>query len=152
MKLDREANTWYTLWYTATKRAYPEDSKMAGYHERKPEHLLRLAMIQQAAAGSLILDTASLIRASRQLKFLEENMLTTFKWLGAKSVGQDQERIIGIIKAHDQRIEHSLLMRKMIFYMDIVQFRKAIETLRESEIIVQTTSNGITTYSLKESV
>lgn len=150
MDLDAKAENWFTLWYTASRDKIPEDSKMAGYHERKPDHLLRLAMIHQAAQMKTTIDTTALIRCSKQLEYLETNMLETFKWLGVKAVGQDQERLIRAIRSMNNRAEHSELLARMIFFMDVRQFRICIDTLVEAKKLKENVINGTKYYSLTD--
>src|SRR5262245_25482454 len=51
IELSAQALSWYSLWYAASRKGIPEDEKMAGYLERKPDHLLRLAMILALSEG-----------------------------------------------------------------------------------------------------
>ena len=130
------ALTWYTQWYAATRKNVPEDEKMAGYHERKPDHMIRLALILAAAERVMTITEEHVIRASRILHFLEKEMLSTFKWLGMKPAGQDQERLMRTLRAMGGRAEHSELLRKVIYFMNALQFKQAITTLIESNVVI----------------
>jgi hypothetical protein len=150
MRLTPEALEWYSTWYAATRKAVPEDEKMAGYHERKPDHLLRLAMVLALAEGKTTMDVEHLMRASHALAFLEGEMLYTFKWLGMRPIGQDQERIVRTLRACGGRMEHGELLRKLIYFMNARQFADAIRTLVESRVVREHLSPQSHYYELTE--
>jgi hypothetical protein len=126
---------WYNLWYASNKGNVPEDEKMAGYHERKPDHLLRLAMVLGICEGRQTINLEHMKCAGRILKFLEDSMVGTFKWLGIRPVGSLTEKIVRQLRASGGSMTHAALLQKMIFYMDAWEFRKAIETLVQSNTI-----------------
>lgn len=133
--MDQKATNWYVMWYSASRKNVPEDTKMAGYHERKPDHLTRIALILAISEGRNVITTDDLMIASKILSFLEKEMLITFKWLGVRPVGQDQERIIRTMKSMNGKASFSTLLRKMIFYMNAQQFRNSMETLVQSNMV-----------------
>lgn len=133
--LTPDAREWYALWYTASKKNIPEDSKMAGYHERKPDHILKMAMTFCLGDFTNKISTNHLIQSSVILTTVEKDMLLTFKWLGVKDVGIYQERLIRILRSVGGKMPYHLLLSKMIFYMDIVTFRRCLETLEQSHIV-----------------
>jgi len=149
-KLTPEGLSWYSQWYAASRKDIPEDEKMAGYHERKPDHILRLAIIMSLSERKTVVDVEQLVRASRILTFLEKEMLYTFKWLGMRPIGQDQERIVRTLKASGGRLQHSELLRKLIYFMNVVQFRNAIETLKQSNVITEHDTPTSHWYALTE--
>jgi hypothetical protein len=129
------AYQWYILWYTAQKKNIPEDSKMAGYHERKPDHMVRLALLLTVSEGRKEIEVDDLITANKILTHLEKEMLVTFKWLGMRPVGADQERIIRTLRSMGGEAERPDLLRKMIFYMNAHQFGLAMDTLLQSKVV-----------------
>jgi hypothetical protein len=147
-KLSEEAMEWYSQWYATTRRDVPEDEKMAGYHERKPDHMIRLAMIIAAAERRDEIDQPDILQASRLLAYIEAEMLYTFKWLGMKPIGQDQERIIRTLKAFGGEMEHADILRKLIYFMNAIQFKNSMETLTQSGIVKTTVTPQAITYKL----
>lgn len=143
-----DAFDWYVQWYAASRKNIPEDEKMAGYHERKPDHMIRIAMIMAVAAGRLVLTQEDILRSSRILYFLEKEMLYTFKWLGMRPIGQDQERVVRTIKAAGGTIEHGDLLRKLIYFMNAPQFKNSIDTLKQSNVVKELVTPTEVTYSL----
>src|SRR5262245_920050 len=126
---------WYNMWYTAGKRNVPEDEKMAGYHERKPDHRLRLAMILAISQERQKIVEADMITANKLLQYLEHSMLENFKWLGSRPIGADQNRLLQVLKANGGRMKSGDLLRKLIFYMNGQQYKLAIETLIHAGLI-----------------
>lgn len=143
---------WYQMWYTAGKKNIPEDEKMAGYHERKPDHLLRLAMVLAVSEERVRITREDMITSNKLLNFLEESMLTNFKWLGSKPVGVDQGRILTVLRANGGTMRSGDLLRKLVFYMNGMQFRQAIETLMHAGLILERPDHktGQHTYVLIE--
>jgi histone H3/H4 len=126
---------WYKVWYAQAKSNIPEDEKMAGYHERKPDHLLRMAMLMAMSQGRRTVTKEDLLASLAILQYMEKQMLSTFKWLGVKPIGVDQERILRTLKAHDNRMLAKDLLRTQIFYMNAVQFKLAVETLEQAGML-----------------
>jgi hypothetical protein len=149
MKFTPEAMDWYVQWYATTRKDIPEDEKMGGYHERKPDHIIRIAMIMAAAEGKLTMTYHHVVNASRILNFLEEEMLYTFKWLGMRPIGQDQERIIRTLKSAGGKMSRQELLRKLIYFMNAMQFNNSMTTLKESAIVIERGVPPDVTYILK---
>jgi DNA replicative helicase MCM subunit Mcm2 (Cdc46/Mcm family) len=150
IEFSEEAMSWYVQWYATTRQRIAEEEKMAGYHERKPDHMIRLGMIIAIAEKSTFIETRHVLQASRILHYLEKEMLYTFKWLGMKPIGQDQERVLRTIKSSGGRITHSELLRKLIYFMNAIQFKNAIDTLKQSNMIGEHATPQEVTYWLVE--
>jgi|SRR5262245_298131 len=136
MELQRDALEWYTQWYASTRKAFPEDEKMAGYHERKPDHMLRLGMVLARSERLESIPTRLITQASAILAFLEKEMLETFKWLGIKPAGQDQERILRIIKANE-RIRYEDLAAKLVYFMNARTLQDSLKMLVDGRLVIQ---------------
>lgn len=130
-----EPHRWYSLWYAGSRKNIPEDEKMAGYHERKPDHLLRLSILIALSQGRTKIDTPDLMASLKVLDFLERQMLGTFKWLGVRPIGVDQERVLRTLRANGMTMSSGDLLRKLIFYMNAQQFRMAMETLTQAGLV-----------------
>ena len=125
----------YSLWYAAGRKDIPEDEKMAGYHERKPDHLLRIAMVLALSEGKTVITTNHLIQGAKLLDYMEKQMLGTFKWLGINQIGVGQERILRTLRANGGRMMSNLLLKKLILYMNVQHFRQAMDTLTEAKMV-----------------
>jgi hypothetical protein len=146
LTFDKEATMWFNMWYSASKKKITEDTKMSGYQERKPDHLVRLAMLLAIGVQDKIITTEHLKQSSHILDYLEKEMLYTFKWLGMRPIGQDQERIVRTLKAMGGKASHNDLLRKLVFYMNAFQFKNSMETLLESKIVRDEFVNSVRMY------
>jgi hypothetical protein len=107
-------------------------------------------MILALSEGKREVDEEQLLRASRALVFLENEMLLTFRWLGMRPIGQDQERIVRTLRAHGGKMEHGDLLRRLIFFMNAPQFANAMRTLIESRVVRQRITPQSHIYELTE--
>ena len=148
MKL--EATKWYEDWYATHHKTGFTDEKFAGYHERKPDHLIRVAMILKvASAQSLTLDTGDLEQALRIMNWIESSLPSIFKSVAESSAGVHHQRLLKQIEAAGGKISHSVLLRKNQHILNARAFREAIETLKESECIKETHNNIEHMYILR---
>jgi len=131
-----EARAWYTHWYSKHHRTPTFDPKFAGYHERKPDHLLRVAfLLRIAEARSLTILSHDLERALGILDWMEALLPSVFETVATTPVGAMHQRILQHLKQAGGRMTHSQLLRKNQHAMNARQFREAIETLKDSETI-----------------
>jgi hypothetical protein len=135
------ATRWYDKWYrTRTGVTSTADKQFAGYYERKPDHLLRIAMILKAAGGGLspdtmVLDEADMVAAVNVLGWLEDYLPGTFDQLASSTVGEDQIRILRHLRSAGGAMEHSALLRRNSSRMNADAFKRALGTLREARLV-----------------
>ena len=88
-----EWNDWYF--------SKPENNS-AGWPQRRPDHLLRLAMILKASSSpDLILDEKVLETANRSLREIEKHFDKAYEEVGQSASSKDQERILNILMKGD---------------------------------------------------
>lgn len=134
-----EAHDWYTYWYR-TRPSLSGDKQFAGYFERKPDHLIRLAMIMKIAEmdptdKNYILDPSMLQRADAILYWLEGWLPAAFEEMTTTISGEDQSRIRRQLKMAGGSMEHSVLLRRNSSKMNAEQFKRCVNTLREAKLI-----------------
>ena len=136
VSLEASARAWYEAWYGKHKNQPVEDAKFAGYHERKPDHLLRMAiLLRVGAAESLTVTPADLERALQILDWMEASLPTVFRTVATSAAGTTQHHILKTLEASGGKMAHSLLLRKHQHMMNAREFHIAIQTLIESECI-----------------
>jgi len=136
--LEPEALDWYKTWYSKHHKGRVADEKFAGYHERKPDHLLRMAYLLRVASNmSLRVTLQDFVDSLRILDWLEEKLPRVFEGVSASTVGAAHSRIVEILRKSGGRLPHSILLRKMQHIMNARSFRDAVETLKESETIIE---------------
>ena len=142
-ELSPKAEQTYSLWYISTRHQIPEDTKMGGYHERKPDHLLRISLLLAISEGAERVQPEHFKQALAILAFIEIDMLRVFKKLGIRGAGIDQDRIIQTLKACGGSLPYSALVRKVVDFMSLKVFSDAIQTLERAGIIRQQPSGQI---------
>lgn len=135
-KFSPEASEWYIRWYKSRAQHHGE-KQFAGYFERKPDHIIRLAMTMKAAVSTtdFTISVDDLIHAERVLHWLEIWLPSTFEEMTASASGEDQARILRQLRSAGGKLTHTQLLRKNSARMNADQFRKAIATLREARLV-----------------
>lgn len=147
-----DGDKWYRAWYTkiATERRQIEDPKLSGYFERKPDHLIRLAMILAVSEGKTTQLTAELYERSLAiLNTLEIPMPDAFVSVGESFMGVNARRVLKQLNSAGGKLDHSKLLQKNYRYMDKDQFRKCIDTLHEAGLVDKGTLGKKKVYILK---
>lgn len=131
------ARRWYEYWYKHRVSPGASEKLFAGYYERKPDHIIRIAMAVKVSkqGNDFLLDEKDLVHADKVLSWLEEWLPNAFDQLTSSTVGEDQARILKQIRNAGGSIEHSALLRRNSSRLNAEQFRRAIETLKEAKLI-----------------
>jgi len=135
-KFSKAAHDWYMHWYQ-TRPALRGDKQFAGYHERKPDHIIRLAMIMRTAADidALEISDTDLILADKILEWLETYLPNTFDEMTETSQGIDQGRILRQLRDAGGTLEHVALLRLNKNKMNVENFKRCMTTLREAKLV-----------------
>jgi len=137
-----KAKDWYVTWYDKHHGSKVIDDKFAGYHERKPDHLLRIAMLLHIATyETLRIDTADLELALRILDWWEQFLPSLFDTVATTAQGADIQKILDLLRQAGGTCGHSLLMRRMQHRMNARTFREAVLTLIDSGSITEERDN-----------
>jgi hypothetical protein len=131
---DPKAIDWYKNWYKDLKTNYrTDDPKMSGYIERKPDHLIRLAMVLTLSeARPLVLTDETYYRALKLLNIVERYMVGIFIEVDAVAEGKDHTRLLAQIKRNNGKIAHDELLRMNYNKMGLDRFNKGIAMLVEA--------------------
>ena len=134
--LDPDAREWYIDWYSKHRKAKPPNDLFAGYYARKPDHLLRMAMLLRIAESqSQKITTTDFIRTLRILDWLEASLPQVFDTVAGTPTGIIHIRLLQQIKASGGKISHSSWLKQNQFFMNSRDFRLAVDTLKESGCI-----------------
>jgi len=130
------AREWYIAWYK-TRPSMQGEKQYAGYYERKPDHLIRIAIILVVSRGDgkMELTDVDLMQAEKILHWMEIWLPSTFEEMTASASGEDQTRILRQLKMHGGSMEHSTLLRRNSSKMNAESFKRAIGTLREAKLL-----------------
>jgi hypothetical protein len=127
---------WFTEWYMGRSDYGTENRQYAGYFERKPDHLLRVAQVLQVSADAGFEFQADILdRSLAILDWIEQYLPNTFDQMSESSAGADQVGIINQLKRRGGAEAHSTLLRLNHRKMNALQFRNCLNTLRESGMV-----------------
>jgi hypothetical protein len=132
-----DTRAWYEEWYNSKHGAGNEERQFAGYSERKPDHMIRLAMILAASehGDPQKLNVHHLKQALRILEWLELWLPATFEQLTQSNIGEDHARMLKQVKNHGGTLEHSKWLRLNSNKMDSRMFRERVDTMRQAKLI-----------------
>ncbi len=104
---------------------------MRQYYARKPDGILKVAMLFSASRGEdLVVTEEDYVRAKCTVEFLEPKLPHVIDQLEVTLVGQDNMRILGCIK-RERKIKHSDLLRRFSSRYSSSQLKDVIATLEE---------------------
>ena len=135
---DPAARVWYETWYMS-RTANALERQFAGYLERKPDRMIQMAMILNAAEDprSLTITVVHLEQAERILNWIEKLLPAAFSELAATTTGDDQQRLLKQIRHADGMLTHAEWIRLNRSRIGADQFKKLVETLRQGGMVAQ---------------
>ena len=112
-----QAEKWYIDWYQQLKSQSYDTMRLSGYYERKPDHLIRLAIVMAVAEeGSLELDQELFERCAKLLDYTEQSMASAFTIVDSTDQGRQYESVLDAIQRGGGKLEHSKLLRAVYRY------------------------------------
>lgn len=148
--LVRGAHKWYEDWYSEHHHQEIRDEKFAGYHERKPDHLLRVALLLRIAAEqSLQITPDAFEEALRILNWTERLLPDVFRTVAATEQGSRQQKILDILHKNGGKLAHSILLRKVQHIMNARTFFESMQTLTESGLVEEINTPVEHAYALE---
>lgn len=96
--LSKEAYDFFGDWYEKNSEGDPEQYKLSGYFERKPAHIMKLAMLLHIAySDELVLQKRDFEDAIKQVEIVEKSLPVVFQSLGSNPYTVDMYRILDYI-------------------------------------------------------
>ena len=141
----------YVEWYRHFKVAprSPEHELLSTYLERKPIHVLRLAMvIHLATHQDLEICTECFLRALRLCELSERFLPTLMRQMFKTTSGEEQELVLNTIRKAGVTINHTDLVRRLSYKMRAGQTREVLSSLKEAEMIREVKDNLSRRYIL----
>jgi hypothetical protein len=136
-----EADAWYDTWYRSLRRTIAAEKQFAGYVERKPDHLHRIAMILSIAElndekhDGLTLTLSRMKQALSILDWIEGYLPAAFSEMSQTVIGEESLRLLKQLKQVGGLIGHSEWARMNVHRMDKKQFKSALDTLRDAKLV-----------------
>lgn len=134
-----EGLEWYNAWYASTRGVTDhEDLRLNGYYERRPDHLLRVAMLLALSEQTVLELTPSLMtRAALILEAVEPTMSLALKRVNLSQAGRESLRLIDIIGSAKDELSHPELLRMATPFMSMRIFEDTIRGLKESNKVLE---------------
>jgi hypothetical protein len=134
------AREWYEHWYEKREEDKTGNAQFAGYHESKPDQLLRVAMCLAASefeteSPKLDLTTKHLSQSLKILEWLEKYLGSAFGSMQVSAAGEDRDRMLRQIQKKGGVIDHSSWLRLNSSRINATQFKGIIETLVEEKVV-----------------
>lgn len=132
-------------WYSTAKPAF-KDEKFAGYNERRPTHLMKLAMIMSAArSDKMIVDGCDFRKALELLEATEVKMKQTLTGYGKSNISELIQRAIVYLGTEGKVYKH-VMMEHFIDDADRFTMDRVLETLttmRYAKVVTDATGQVI---------
>lgn len=139
-EITKDADEWYVDWYNHRRDTIAAEKQFAGYAERKPDHMHRLAMILTIAEMAtdqgveLVLTLEKMKQALAILDWVEGYLPAAFSEMSQTLIGEDSLRLLKQLKQKGGLVGHSEWLRMNTHRMNKDQFKAAVGTLREAKL------------------
>lgn len=136
-----EADEWYVKWYNAKKESIAAERQFAGYVERKPDHLHRLAMVLAISEidpeihTNLVLTLPRMQQALTILDWVEGHLPSAFSEMSQTPQGEEHGRLLKQLKQAGGMLGHSDWLRQNIHRLQKEQFKMLVGSLREAKLV-----------------
>jgi len=148
-----KAEEWYEAWYATSRQEQHDSLQLSGYFERKPDHLIRLALILTISEElPLELSENTLQRALALLELTQKFMPEAFSIVDVTEQGRHYEVVVEAITKAGGKIDHSALLKRVYRYgvnADLLS-NKIIPTLEQAGVVkeVRDTTRRVHFYML----
>jgi len=137
MKLTSEANKWMTKWYEESPREREHEEILEAFYSRKPEHILRLAMLLEVTGIGKLTDIGlhSLETSLQIIELLEDQTRTFLGQHTGDLRTEDVQKVLEILRKPQfkGRLSRQALISKCFRYLPgkTSQFDEVIRVLKE---------------------
>lgn len=135
-----DGEQWHEEWYKAN-RDKVGDLRLNGYYERKPEHLLRVAMLMGIAEEAPPLFTPELLgRAADVLSAIEPGMSDAMREINITAHGRDSNRVLSAIGSQRHGCSYEDVVKQVLPFMSSRICDEVLKGLVVSGRVIQTTT------------
>lgn len=152
--VDDCAKDYFKDWYLNFKHV--DDQRMNPYFGRKPDAVLKMAMVLSASEfhvdsiDKFIIKIEHIKKALSNLNSIEELMPLAFRGAAFSKTSKDNDRILRQLKeVKNKELTHSALLKKNYYYLNATEFKGVIDTLEESGLITCYVDGRKKIYKLK---
>jgi len=143
----------YDDWYRGTHQdevKNPTHELLATYHNRKPDHLKRIAIcLHMAEHQSFELCEDCFRMAISLLDWTEQFLPTLLQHMFRSQAGEAHDLVLRAIRS-EQPMTHSNLMRLMSHRMNAAELKTVLQSLKEGHVIIERIDNVGHFYEIVE--
>ena len=146
MKMTPEAYAFYAEWYRArVNQSRDNDTRLAGYFERKPIHVIKTSMVcSLAESDAMVIELEHIDKALRLLGRVEPGLRSAFKAVGRNPLSLDLEEICTTINKMPEGIPFAKILDLYRHSVSNLQLSEVMATLvTTQQIKVATTPSGL---------
>ncbi len=150
--LNDEAELFFENWYE--NMPDPKRIELEAFHERKHDHVLKLALgLSVAESDNLFITTEHLVEAIEYIEKIESTVPAALSIIGATAQSGVRDLILRVIKSvYPESIQHSNALRRVYKKLTngSVEFNIYIQELVDDERIIMSQRGGTIYYTVKE--
>jgi len=110
--LENKARNWFDQWYTSGTADIMENEEMSGFAERKPDYVIKLALILAASEERDRVTLEDLQNAKKIFDWTEERMFEAFAHIDLTHVGGLMQKIKEELRIRGGRASRRDILRK----------------------------------------
>jgi len=148
VRLDAKARRWYDGWYKEIRKTRAKTPRLTLYFNRKPMHLLRLAML--TTLPMKVLKEADLEATATLMDWMEQPLGDVYKMIGMSKAGEMTRSVLDTIKALGGVCEYKTLAREIKGLLNKRDLRMAVDTLKDAGQLVEVSDAMEHTVYIKE--
>jgi hypothetical protein len=112
MRLTPEAYTWFDNWYRMSAMQPIDDNNLVGFIERKPDTVLKLALILASTYKQACIDLSVLKQAFDIVSWTQGRAFAAFAHVNLSTLGKLKMRILDFITCRGGRVSRRDVLRK----------------------------------------
>lgn len=151
INLDDETEEFYDEWYTNLPP--PPVPDLAAFHERKHDHVLKLALILSISESSeMVIRHHHLVKAIEEIEAVELHTPQALSFIGATQQSHTRDIILRVIKSvYPEYMRHSVALQRVYRRLvnGAVEFNLIIEQLKDEELIEESYQGKAIIYKAK---
>lgn len=133
--LTEDAHDWFEDWYVDVYKPDEVEGALKPYMARKPDTLLKVAMIVSISRGDSLEITEEDCKVAIDLLVENERFLPEMmRLIQSTEVGEQAGRVLAVIKRRDS-ISHSDLLRQVSYFANSKMVSDIIESLGAQELV-----------------
>ncbi len=154
MRLTPEAYTWFDTWYKMSAMQPVDDLNLVGFVERKPDTVLKLALILASTYKQACIDLSVLKQAFDIVTWTQNRAFAAFAHVHLSQLGRLKMNVLDFIDCRGGQATRRDILRKFSGQFangitDMVSIERLLTESAEIEILTQPNRSGRATITYK---